>query len=90
MKEWLTRKEAADYLASLGCAISAKTLSNMACNNNGRNGPTFTRSGWTCVRYRREDLDKWAAARSDRVAWREWHGSPSGSGSGSPSIPRKP
>jgi hypothetical protein len=64
---WLTRKEAAEYLASLGCPIAAGTLENLACNNNAGGGPAFQRAGWRTVRYHTLDLDGWARARVIRV-----------------------
>jgi len=67
MTDWLTRKQAANYLISIGCAISEGTLTNMAANNNAGKGPSFTRVSWKIVRYNRADLDKWAAARCVRV-----------------------
>jgi hypothetical protein len=59
-KEWLTRRQAANYLTSLGCQISHRTLANLAANNNAGKGPPYTRFRWKHVQYRREDLDAWA------------------------------
>ena len=59
--EWLTRKEAAAYLTSIGCSIAAKTLANLACRHGGQAGPPYVARGWRTVRYRRADLDDWAA-----------------------------
>ena len=68
LREWLTRKQAADYLASLGySSISAKSLANMASNNNAGKGPPFTRIGWKTVRYEKSDLKKWLEARVERI-----------------------
>ena len=66
-KVWLTRKQAAMFLCSLGTGISAGQLGKMACHDNARKGPPFTRSGWNTVRYEREDLRAWAEANSVRV-----------------------
>lgn len=66
-KDWLSRKEAAIYLTSIGCRIAPKTLENLAANNNAGKGPAFTRNGWKMVQYKRGDLDLWAAARMTRV-----------------------
>ena len=62
-REWLTRQEAATYLAGIGCPIAAKTLANLASRTNHRKGPRYVASGWRTVRYRRTDLDAWARAR---------------------------
>ena len=65
--DWLTRKEAAKFLATLGCGVSAKTLANLAANGNAMRGPPFTQTRWKHVRYRRGDLSAWAAEQSRRV-----------------------
>lgn len=65
---WLTRQEAAEYLCSIGAPISAKTLANLACATSTNTGPAYTSSGWRTIRYRRADLDTWAAARKRRKA----------------------
>ncbi len=62
-KAWLTRQEAAAYLTELGFPIAAKTLANMASNENAGGGPVFTRSGWRTVRYRHEALEEWSRRR---------------------------
>ncbi len=69
-KDWLSRKEAANYLTRIGCAISAKTLANLASNNNQGRGPPFDRIGWKAAQYRRIDLDAWAAARRTTIGSR--------------------
>lgn len=66
--EWLTRKEAARYLGTLGYSLSPAYLSNLASNNNARKGPPFSRFGWNTVRYQRDDLRTWLEARVTRVA----------------------
>ena len=65
--EWLSRKEAARYLGSIGCPISADALRKRASNNNQGRGPSFTRLNWKCVKYRRCDLEAWAKAQMVRV-----------------------
>lgn len=65
--ERLTRKEAANYLTSLGYRLSAKSLANLASNDNALKGPPFYRYGWRTIRYDREDLQKWFEARVKRV-----------------------
>lgn len=68
LKEFYSRKEAAIYLTAIGYKITAKTLTNLASNNNEGKGPPFDRLGWGSVRYGRSDLDAWAKARTVRVA----------------------
>jgi len=58
---FLTRKEAALYLTSIGCHMSTYKLRRYAINNNAGRGPSFLRSGQKSIRYRRSDLDKWAS-----------------------------
>jgi len=65
--EWLTRKQASLYLTSIGCPLSPQTLANRAANNNKGNGPPYSRIGWNIVRYKRSDLDAWAAKNIDRI-----------------------
>lgn len=65
--DYLTRKEAATYLARIGCPISAATLQKYAANNNAGSGPPFTRYRWKLVRYKRTDLDAWAKKEGTRI-----------------------
>lgn len=65
--EWLSRKEAARYLAAIGCPISVRMLEIRAANSNRGKGPPFTRIGWKTVRYSRVDLDEWAKRETVRV-----------------------
>lgn len=65
--DWLSRKEAALYLTSIGCPLSHQTLANLASNDNAMGGPSFTRIGWRTIRYQRRDLDTWAHKRVQRV-----------------------
>lgn len=61
----MTRKGAVAYLTKLGCSISYKTLQRM---ERQRNGPSFTRIlHRPIVRYRRDDLDAWAAKNMERT-----------------------
>lgn len=64
---WLTRKQAAAFLADIGCPISPKTLAIKAANDNAGRGPAFTRSGWRSVRYEPADLRAWAEKQITRV-----------------------
>ena len=78
LKPWLTRQEAAEYLTGLGCPIAAGTLANWArCRRAlwgarhetyGLPGPCYVVFGWRTVRYRRDDLDAWAASRLAEAA----------------------
>jgi len=61
MADWMTRKEAAAYLTSIGCPVSPKTLANRASNSNAGDGPPFVSSGWRSIRYAQADLDLWAS-----------------------------
>lgn len=64
---WFSRKQAANYLTSMGCPISAATLGNLANNNNRGKGPPYTRFRWSQVRYLKTDLDAWAAREAVRI-----------------------
>lgn len=66
-KRFLSRKEAAVYLESIGCPISVRSLEKWASNNNAGKGPPFTRIRWKIVRYSRADLDQWAYAEVERI-----------------------
>ena len=63
---WLSRKEAARFLTSLGCPISSKTLANLASKNNAMGGPSFTRVRQS-VRYDTADLRAWVAREAVKV-----------------------
>ena len=68
--ELLNRKQAAAYLRKKGCATSPATLAFMAIGNNAGGGPPFLvyrNRKRRHVSYRRDELDKWAAARLRRV-----------------------
>jgi hypothetical protein len=64
----LSRKEAATYLTSIGCPISPGTLANLAIDDNGGSGPSFTRVRASRVWYSRADLEAWARAQYEKVA----------------------
>lgn len=66
-EEWLSRKEAARFLASIGCPVAATTLSHRAARRNSGNGPPFTRTGHRTVRYQVRDLRTWAQSAASRV-----------------------
>jgi hypothetical protein len=67
-KEYLDRKECAIYLTSLGIKITAKTLANLASNNNSGSGPPFVRTRWSRIYYRRTAVAEWAKAQMEEVA----------------------
>ena len=68
MPDYLCRKEAASFLAKLGCPIAPATLAKKAKNNNEGAGPPFLKSGWRTVRYAKEDLVEWANKTVKRIA----------------------
>mgnify|MGYP006935485314 CR=1 FL=1 len=65
--DWLSRKEAAIYLHSIGCPVHYTTLAHKAAGNNRGSGPPFTRVGWRSVRYRVSDLRAWAEKTAQRI-----------------------
>lgn len=65
--EYFTRKEAAEYLTSIGCPTAPQTLANLASNGNAGGGPPFITSGWRTLRYARTELDAWAKRRIKRT-----------------------
>jgi excisionase family DNA binding protein len=58
IQPYLTPQQAADYLA-----VSPRTLEAWRINGGG---PTYHRLTPRAVRYRREELDSWLAARAFR------------------------
>lgn len=58
--EWLTRKEAARFLATLGVPVSPHTLERWAAHNNKAGGPPFRKSRTKIIRYLKDDLRSWA------------------------------
>lgn len=64
---YLNRKEAADYLTSIGCPMAPQTLANMASNNNAGKGPPYTKVSWKKIHYLQSDLDAWAKQYVVRV-----------------------
>lgn len=67
LDDWLSRKDASLYLTAIGCPTSVRALEKRASNNNAGKGPSFTRSSWKCVKYKRADLDAWAQTQVVRV-----------------------
>jgi hypothetical protein len=66
-KDFLNRKEAANYLTRIGYPIAPQTLAKYACNNNAGGGPSFSRQSWKSIVYARADLDDWRRRRAVRV-----------------------
>lgn len=60
-KEWLSRKEAAAYLMSLGYLIAPRTLSRMAAKGLG---PPYRRILHRIASYNRQQLKDWAHLNS--------------------------
>lgn len=56
-KDWLSRKEAAEYLTRHGYRISPGHLANLAMREGA--GPPAYRYGWKVVSYKRTELDQW-------------------------------
>lgn len=69
-KDFLNRKEAANYLTRHGYPIAPQTLAKYACDNNAGNGPPYNRNGWGIQAiYARSDLDEWKRRKGVRVDW---------------------
>ena len=58
---WLSRKEAAAFLRSLGYPMSPATLARLAIKGRG---PRYTRFGWQRASYSRDDVAAWAKSQS--------------------------
>ncbi len=67
IEQWMSRKEAALFLRSIGVPISERTLANLASNNNAGKGPPYNRTRWKSVRYAKSDLIAWAKRETERV-----------------------
>ena len=65
--KWLTRKEAADFLDTLGCPISPKRLATLVCQPGDYQGPPFVRSRGKVIRYHMDEVRTWALKRMERV-----------------------
>lgn len=63
--KWLTRKEAADFLDTLGCPVTPKRLSDLAWLGKG---PPFVKSRGYTVRYQIDELRAWALSNIEHVA----------------------
>lgn len=62
-KPWMSRKEAATWLMSIGCLVSVNSLARYASKGGG---PAFQKSGKT-VAYALDDLAAWAARRTIKI-----------------------
>lgn len=62
--DWLTRKQAAAHLTSIGYPITAKTLSNMS--HQGK-GPPFRKVRERLTVYNRRQLESWAIINAETV-----------------------
>jgi len=65
--DWLSRKGAARFLATLGVPISPRTLEKWASNGNAGGGPPYLRLKQKIVRYCKDDLRAWVAKEVTRV-----------------------
>jgi hypothetical protein len=63
----LTRRQAADYLSSIGCPITEKTLA-MYSSRAHVEGPLYAIVNGGRAIYERADLDAWAASRTSPKA----------------------
>jgi hypothetical protein len=62
--QWLTRREAADYLwTAHGIQFGVAALANAAVKGTG---PAFSKQGGRLVSYWRPDVDEWARTRMSR------------------------
>ncbi len=66
-KHFLSRKEAARYLAEMGCPLSPGSLGNLAGKNNAGKGPPFHRFR-NKVMYEINALRAWAEANMEKVS----------------------
>lgn len=66
--QWLSRKEAARFLCSIGCPVTWTSLAHKAANQNAGGGPPYTVTGHRTIRYLVADLRAWAAKAARRVS----------------------
>lgn len=64
--KWLTRKEAADLLDTLGCPISPQRLNKLAAQRPYR-GPPFVRARGATIRYHMDELRTWAMKQMEKI-----------------------
>lgn len=65
--DWVSRKQAARFLASLGVPVSPRTLEKWAAKNNAGGGPPFIRLKTKIVRYLKSDLQSWVQREVTRI-----------------------
>lgn len=63
-QDYLTRKEAAAHLRSIGYLIAPRTLARMAAKGMG---PPYRRTLHRITSYRRSDLEMWARENSVEI-----------------------
>lgn len=61
--DWLSRKQAAEYLTRNGFPISWRTLARMASKKPAE-GPPYQRFMWRTTAYARAELLAWAKAQT--------------------------
>jgi hypothetical protein len=59
-KQYLSRREASEYLTSQGLPVAVPTLAKYATTGGG---PFLQKFGRRCVVYKPTDLDAWASGR---------------------------
>jgi len=63
-REWLTRKEAASYLISLGYILTPQTLGRLASEGKG---PPYKLTLSHITAYSRQELEVWAKANTKEI-----------------------
>ena len=67
-KDYMTRKEAAYFLETIGFPTSVRLLTKYAMHDNKmKRGPSFYRYQKKFVRYAKEDLIAWADANKEKI-----------------------
>jgi hypothetical protein len=64
---YFSRKQAAAFLAEIGCPVSYQQLKRWGLQNNYRRGPAFTIVRDRRVHYAETDLRAWAKQNAKRV-----------------------
>lgn len=65
--DWLSRKAAAQFLATMGVPVSPRTLEKWAANRNAGGGPPYIRLKTKIIRYLKTDLQAWVQREVTRV-----------------------
>jgi len=67
-KDYMTRKEAAYFLETIGYPITVTTLAKYATHDNKlKRGPSFYRYQKKFVRYSKEDLIAWVSEKREKI-----------------------